>query len=150
MSESIRVVARFSDGRMLKGTTQDFLPNRPLFHLIRASDNATVDVHCKDLKAVFFVRTLEGNPGRQRLQGFVDAPATTAQGRKVAVLFKDGELLCGYTLTYQAGRDGFFLFPVDESGNNMRAYVMVASAAEVKVGPAAEALAMRVLGERKK
>ena len=27
------VVARFRDGRIMKGTVQNFLPTRPLFHL---------------------------------------------------------------------------------------------------------------------
>ena len=33
MGELNRVVARFLDGRVMKGTTEDFLPNRPRFHL---------------------------------------------------------------------------------------------------------------------
>jgi hypothetical protein len=66
-----------------------------------------------------------------------------AQGKKVAVLFKDGELLCGYTLTYVPGRDGFFMFPADGDTNNLRVYVVNASTAEVKTGPEAEALAQR-------
>lgn len=147
MAEIIRVVARFTDGRLLKGTTQDFLPNRPTFHLIPASGGAAVDVRCDQLKAVFVVKSLEGDPSRESLRGFIDAPAATTQGRKVAVLFRDGELMCGYTLTYQPGRAGFFLFPVDGGGNNVRVYVLVAAAAEIKAGPAAEALAAKVLAQ---
>lgn len=146
MAETIRVVARFADGRLLKGTTQDFLPNRPTFHLIPADGGPTVDVRCDQLKAVFVVRSLDGNSERAGLSGFLEAPASTAQGKKVAVLFRDGELMCGYTLSYQPGRAGFFLFPVDAEGNNIRVYVVVTATREIKAGPAAEALATRVLG----
>jgi len=146
MTEPIRVVVRFADGGLLKGTTQDFLPNRPSFHLISADGGAVREVRCKDLKAVFVVKSLEGDPERVSLRGFLNAPTSTTQGKKIAVRFKDGELLCGYTLSYQPGRDGFFLFPADSNSNNVRVYVVVAATLEVKAGPAADALASKVLG----
>ena len=107
-----------------------------------------VQVRCADLKAVLFVKSHEGDARRTKLRGFVEAPAEVAQGRKIAVRFKDGELICGYTLSYTPDRDGFFLLPADADGNNIRIYVVTASAAEVKAGPAAEALAQRVLGAK--
>ena len=33
MSDINRVVAHFLDGRLVKGTTQDFFPNRTSFHM---------------------------------------------------------------------------------------------------------------------
>jgi hypothetical protein len=59
----------------------------------------------------------------------------------VAVRFKDGELLCGYTLTYSPAREGFFVFPSDAQSNNLRVYVLTEATATIQVGPAAEALA---------
>jgi len=151
MTETSHVVAHFSDGKLLKGTTQDFFPNRPTFHLIPEGGGQAIQVQCKLLKAVFFVKTLQGNPKRTGIPaGFIAAPAATAHGKKVAVRFKDGELLCGYTLSYMPDRDGFFLFPADPESNNIRVYVLVAAAAEVKAGPAAEALVRKVLDQRKK
>ena len=150
MAETIRVVVRFVDGTLLKGTTQDFLPNRPSFHLIPASGGPTVEVRCDRLKAVFVVKTLEGDRSRSALTGFLNAPATTTQGKKIAVRFKDGELLCGHTLSYLPGREGFFVFPVDPQDNNIRVYVVAAATAEVKCGPAAEALAAKALAQAKK
>jgi hypothetical protein len=94
------------------------------------------------------VKTFEGDAQRPKLRGFLDAAPAAAQGKKVAVYFKDGELVCGYALSYTPDRDGFFLSPVDTEGNNIRVYVVTASAAEVKAGPAAEALAQRVLGAK--
>ena len=142
------MVARFSNGQMLKGTTQDFKPASPRFHLIPAAGGASVEVRMDDLKAVFFVRDLQGTPSRHRHKGFLAAPAETSQGRKIAVRFPDGELLCGYTLTWSAERKGFFVSPADSTGNNVRVYVVTAAAAEVKVGPAAEQLAQKMLGAK--
>ncbi len=149
MAESLRVVVRFSNGQTLKGTTQDFNPARPRFHLIPAAGGAPVEVRVDELKAVFFVRDFEGKPSRSKLEGFLEASAVTSQGKKVAVRFRDDELLCGYTLAWSAERKGFFVSPADSEGNNMRAYVVAAAAAEVKVGPAAEQLAQAVVAARR-
>lgn len=148
MSELTRVVAHFLDGRILKGTTQDFFPNRVSFHLQSMDGAPTVDVQCKTLKALFFVKDYAGNAQRRDLRGFLAAPGETAQGKKLAVRFKDGELLCGYSLSYLPDREGFFMFPSDASSNNLRIYVLAAAAIEVKAGPAADVLAQKVLATR--
>jgi len=146
MSEAVRVVVRYLNGQVLKGTTQDFYPNRPQFHLLPADGGEPVAVRAADLKAVFFVKTLAGDRERKKLRGFVAAPAESAQGKKIAVRFKDGELICGYTLSYTPDRDGFFVSPADIGGNNIRIYVLTKAAVEIKAGPAADALAQRILG----
>jgi hypothetical protein len=143
MAEINKVVAHALNGKVLKGTTQDFFPNRPLFHIQPADGSPSVEVRCKALKAAFFVKDFDGNPNRKDHRGFVDGPAETSQGKKLAVRFKDGELLCGYSLSYSPDRDGFFMFPADPSSNNLRIYVITASTVEVKAGPAAEAMVQR-------
>lgn len=147
MAEALRVVVRFTDGRTLKGTTHDFKPASPRFHLVPPAGGSAVEVRLEALKAVFFVRDFEGRPSRAKLRGFLDAPAVTAQGKKVAVQFRDGELLCGHTMTFAPDRAGFFVFPADHDGNNLRAFVLTAAAVAIKVGPAAEQLAREVLGK---
>lgn len=148
MAELTRVVARFADGKVLKGSTQDFFPNRPSFHLLPADGGASVEIRCKQLKALFFVKTFEGNKARKDVRGFVAAPPETAQGKKIAVRFRDNELLCGYSLSYTPDREGFFVFPADAGGNNTRVYVITVACAEVKAGPAAEILAQRLAPEQ--
>jgi len=143
------VVARYTDGRVLKGVTQDFTPNRPIFHVHPpAHEGAAVELRFKQLKALFFVSSLDGDPSRQDVLGFVQGPAETSQGKKIAVRFKDGEFICGYTLSWTPDRDGFFLFPADPHGNNQRIFVISAATIEVKAGPAAEVLAQKVLAGR--
>ena len=146
MGDATRVVARFSDGKVLKGTTQDFFPNRPSFHLLPADGSAAIEIRCKQLKALFFVKTFEGDRRRKDVRGFISAPAETAQGKKIAVRFKDGEIICGYSLSYTSDREGFFIFPADGGSNNLRAYVVTVGTTEVKAGPAAEEMAHRLLG----
>jgi hypothetical protein len=148
MSTAVRVVARFNNGTVLKGTTQDFYPSRPHFHLLPADGGTPAQIRCAELKALFFVKTFEGDPKRVKRRGFIEASPEVAQGRKVVVRFKDGEFLCGYTLSYAPDRDGFFVVPVDTEGNSVRIYVVAASTAEVKTGPAAEALAQRLLSAK--
>ncbi len=148
MTEPTRVVAHFNDKRIIKGTTQDFFPNRPSFHVIPQDGSASVEVRCKLIKALFFVRSFHGDSARKDLRGFVHAPPETAQGKKIAVRFKDGELMCGYSLSYLPDREGFFLFPADPGSNNLRVYVVTSSTAEVKAGPAADALVQKILSQR--
>lgn len=141
MSETNKVVVRFSDGRVQKGTTEDFFPNRPAFHLRPLGGSEVMDIRCKDLKAVFFVRDFAGDPNRREARGFDRATTDISRGKKVAIRFKDGELVFGYTLTYMPDRSGFFITPADPSSNNLRIYVLAGAAREIKVGPAADALA---------
>jgi hypothetical protein len=148
MSDATKVVAHLNDGRILQGTTQDFFPNRAAFHLIPAGGGAPMELRTRDMKGLFFVRDFAGNPGREDLPGFISGPQETGQGRKIAVLFRDDELICGYSLSFLPEREGFFLFPADRGGNNLRLYVVTSSTKEVKAGPAAEALASRVLAQR--
>lgn len=145
-SEVQKVVVRFTDGRVLKGTTQDFSPMRPQFHLHEVEGNVTT-VATKMLKAIFFVRDLQGDRARQDTAGFLAAPPETGAGKKIAVRFKDGELLCGYTTSWTPDRPGFFLSPADPTTNNVRVYVVTVAASDVKAGPAADALASKWLTE---
>ena len=148
MADLNKVVAHALNGKLLKGTTQDFFPNRPLFHVQPPDGSKPVEVRCKALKAAFFVKSFDGDSTRRDIAGFLSGPGETAQGMKIAVRFKDGELLCGYSLTYSADREGFFMFPADPSSNNIRIYVMVGATEEVKTGPTAESLVKRMLDEK--
>jgi hypothetical protein len=142
-----RVVAHYLDGRVVKGTTQDFFPNRPIFRVLPVGAGKETEIQCRQLKAVFFVKDLTGDENRKDLRGFMDGPGETAKGKKIAVRFKDGEFLCGYSLSYSPERVGFFLFPSDPGSNNLRIYVMTYAAVEVRAGAAAEAMAQKALNE---
>ena len=150
MEISNLVVARYIDGRILKGVTQDFSPNRGIFHVHPEGATEAVELRFKHLKALFFVSTLEGDPSRQDVRGFLAGPEETQKGKKIAVRFRDGELLCGYTLSWTPEREGFFVFPADTGSNNQRVFVITSATLEVKAGPAAEILAQKVLAMKDK
>ncbi len=124
-----RVVAHYRDGRLVKGSTADFLPTRAVFHVAPESGGALVPVQISDLKAVFFVRDLAGRPGQVKRNEF--DPAKPPIGRKIRVAFKDGEVMLGTTQGYQPGRPGFFIVPADAAANTERCYVVTASTTQV-------------------
>jgi small nuclear ribonucleoprotein (snRNP)-like protein len=124
MAENLRVVVRFSNGQKLKGTTQDFKPASPRFHLIPAEGGAPVDVRMDELKAVFFVRDLQGKPSRNKLKGFLDAPAESSLGKKVAVRFRDGDVMDGILSNnlLQLEPYGFTFIPPEPYSNNQKIF----------------------------
>jgi hypothetical protein len=136
-----RVVVRFNDGRLLKGYTHDFLPEKDFFHLIEESSSGTGTSHeikVPDLKAVFFVKTFAGNKDYNEKKSFKEVNAAALHGIKIKVTFKDSEVLCGLSLGYNKTKKGFFIVPIDPLSNNDRIYIVAASTTGVVVGPAAE------------
>lgn len=146
MSDANRVVAHVLDGTVLKGTTRDFFPERPAFHLLLTGSDAQQLIKCDQLKALFFVKELAGHPERRDLPGFVRGAQETSMGKKVAVRFRDGEVLCGYTLAYNPQRSGFFLTPAEARSNNVRVFVFLHATQQVCVGPEADELVRRTPG----
>jgi hypothetical protein len=138
-----RVVAHFLNGQVLKGATQDFIPTRPYLHIFPSEGNASIRVAQNELKALFFVKNLDGDPQRVDIPAFTGGPAESAYGRKIAVRFPDGELICGYSLAYSTARDGFFMATMDSRGNNERIYVVVSPGVTVLEGQAAEEMLRR-------
>lgn len=132
--EQIKIVVRFLDGRALKGCTQDFNQTRPSFHFQINTPKNSLDksmlIEVKDLKAIFFVKTFEGDREYDERKEFIagDLP----QGRKVEVTFVDGEIIQGSTVGYDPHRPGFFLIPVDRRSNNIRIFVVTSAMANFK------------------
>jgi hypothetical protein len=127
--DSVKIVIRFADGRIEKGYSQDFFPNKPMFHLFKNLSKGAAnqkEIHVAELKAVFFVKTFAGNPDYKERKRFVEGD--TSQGRKAEVVFLDGEVLQGSVLGYDPKGPGFFLFPSDPKSNNQRVFVINSSA----------------------
>jgi hypothetical protein len=127
-----RVVVRYADGRMFKGITADFFPNKNLFHV--SVDDAPegdkpLEINPIELKALFFVKDFEGDPQHEEGNEF-DSEHPPA-GRRIKVVFNDGEILLGTTTGYQPKRPGFFVVPADTSSNIERCYVITAATQEV-------------------
>ncbi len=117
--EPNKIVVKYKNQAVVKGTTTDFFPNKPKFHLT-GEDGKTTEISIETLKAIFFVKDLEGD--KDHAYNYKDEIA--AAGRKMRVHFTDGEIISGYTLGYSPDRDGFFLTPADLKGNNARIFVV--------------------------
>jgi hypothetical protein len=104
--EPSKIVVRYRNGKILKGYTQNFFPNKPVFHVNRHGGTGpgdVVEVNIDDLKAVFFVRDFTGNAKHVERKQLV---------------------MVGTTTGYDPKRPAFFLFPIDPSSNNVRIFVV--------------------------
>jgi hypothetical protein len=127
-----KIVVRYQDGRVSKGFTSNFTPNKDLFHLspLGAPPGLKpLDVRVKDLKAIFFVKDFAGDRDYNENKTFDESRPVV--GKKIQVIFRDGEVLIGTTQGYQAGRAGFFVFPADRQSNIDRFFVIAAATRSV-------------------
>ncbi len=120
-----RIVVRYADGQMLRGYSNDceFRPDRVHLHLcpgIKCTPDERLLVPLSRLKAVFFVRTLQGDSDRVDGNTFDHTP----RARKVEVTFRDGEVMVGSTLNYKPNGQGFYLHPASSKSNNIRIFVV--------------------------
>jgi hypothetical protein len=120
---AIPVIARYQDGRLLKGTTINFSPDADHCHVVPIDrpygEGARVEFRA--LKALFFVRDLAGNPAYRERKDFVRPPS---YGRCVRVAFRDGEEMVGVVHQIDRSKAGFFLFPADPASNNERVFAV--------------------------
>jgi hypothetical protein len=126
-----RVVVAHLDGRRLKGHVYNFSMVKESFFLFPEEDSAEhegMEVHLKELKAIFFVKTFSGDPERRDI---VQAQPH-GHGKAIEVTFQDGETIAGTSEAYNPARVGFFLFPFDQAGNNIRIFVVNKNVREVK------------------
>ena len=120
-----KVVVRFRDGKLLKGYTYDFNPHKKIFHVTEGQyAKEVIEVPTSLLKAVFFVKTFEGNQDHSGPEDFSLESFKNVHGSKVKLTFFDGEVMYGSTNGYTPERLGFFIFPADEKSNNERVFVI--------------------------
>jgi uncharacterized protein DUF6982 len=114
-----KIVARYKDGRTVKGTSLDIDVARPSCH-VRTPEGKTVEVHLKDLKALFFVRSLEGDSAHEETRTPDPQDLRSRGSTHVTMTFEDGEVMMGLTIRYPPNRPFFFVVPVDPESNNIR------------------------------
>ena len=113
-----KVVARFADGRVIKGITADFFQNKEIFHL-RPANAAEADkpmeISTKELKALFFVRDYQGQPQHVEKKEFdpaqPEAEAIAINGDRIVAVGSTAEIraLAGTTTPIDLG--GRFVVP---------------------------------------
>ncbi len=127
-----QVVIRYKAGDVRRGTTADFKPNGDSFTLAEegpggARRDTTVAV--EELKAIFFVRSLQGN--REYSEKKLQAPVNPV-GKRLLVTFRDGESLRGTTHGTNLTQHGFLFFPADPRSNNKRIFVVRSAVALIR------------------
>ncbi|UCF06402.1 MAG: hypothetical protein JSV33_05055 [bacterium] len=136
-----QIVAHFRDNRLLKGYTHDFTPKKDVFHLTVEQGQETgntLEVKTADLKALFFVKTLEGDSSYAEKNRYEEVDTSRLIGMKIKVEFYDGEIIRGISLNYQKGKKGFFITPLDPQSNNDRIFVVADAIRNITVGDDAE------------
>jgi len=130
--DPVKIVARYVNGTLRKGFTQNFSPTRDRFHLYPTATLAGegIEIALPELKAIFFVRDFAGDRQYGERKAYRDGERPA--GQKVEVTFRDGEVLVGSTLGYNPSRPGFFLFPADPQTNNLRVFVVSTAVRSVR------------------
>ena len=88
-----------------------------------------MEINTNDFKALFFVKDFTGD--RKYVERNEFDPSSPPAGRRIRVVFRDGEVLVGTTTGYQPKRPGFFIVPADASSNIERCYVVAVATREV-------------------
>ena len=123
----LKIVVRYADGRILKGTSSDFFPNKLVFHLKDNETGINRQINVDDLKAIFFVKSFDGNRDYQEKCDVV----RIGLGKQIKVEFNDGETIIGYTQGFSPARPSFIVFPSDPDSNNQRVFVVTAATKNV-------------------
>lgn len=130
---SNKVVIKFLDGTIIRGVTNDFVPARENFHIIYRDDDTDKikEVAVPLMKAVFFVRDFYGKKeGEKHTSAPKRLPGNI--GKRIKVTFPDGEVISGYTYSFRQDELGFFLFPMDESDNNQRIFIVTRNVSKIE------------------
>ncbi|PIX86683.1 MAG: hypothetical protein COZ32_02060 [Nitrospirae bacterium CG_4_10_14_3_um_filter_53_41] len=115
------VVVHYKSGDIKKGYTRNFAFFRNTFDLTEVDSKTqeelqATQVQVEDLKAVFFVKNLDGNPDYHSQPDSV--PERHGFGDRVEITFMDNETMIGYTPRYRENNNGFILYPADSKINN--------------------------------
>jgi hypothetical protein len=121
-----KIVARFKDKSLIKGTTNDFSLYKTYFNLnLPGGEEVKVDI--EKLKALFHVKSFTGNKNYR----YTYKDNISRHGNKVKIEFIDGEVMIGFTHFPRYYHYGFFVTPADLQGNNKRVFVVTSAIKEL-------------------
>jgi hypothetical protein len=127
----VPVVLRFADGRMEKCFVSPYFSHSLRVVQVIREDRSVVTHPIESLKAVFFVRDLDGRD-HPRGHWKEEDPEALKAGRAVVVHFADGERIRGRVLGDPGQGAGFFLYPTEPGSNNEKVFVVRASTTAVE------------------
>lgn len=116
---SHKVVAHFIDHDIVKGTSMDVDPGKPVCH-IQSPDRGAVEVKLSEVKALFYVRDFGGQPEYDESHHPQPGDSRLRGSHLVELTFADGEKLGCLMNRYPPNRPFFFVLPMDQRSNNIR------------------------------
>jgi len=115
-----KMVVRFSGGETMSCFGDSFIPGEKEM-LVKDLNENIHNIALDSVKMVCFVRhfvtdsqNTHRRPGKMLFQG--------VPGRKVKIVFRDGEVFEGITSLRERPRIGFFLTPLNPNSNNVNIY----------------------------
>ena len=108
-----KIVVRLKDKTSLKGKISNFSPLYSFFQLELLNGDSVI-VNIDKIKAMFFVKSFEGN--KQYNYKYEDKLLWA--GDKITLKFNDGEKIVGYAQHSDFTPKGYFITPADVNGNN--------------------------------
>jgi len=138
---AVKIIVRMKSGKVLKGSTYTLDPARSGFHFIRHGRGRNDETYVKysDVKYVALVESFAG--GRRSSPGEYQP-----KGSEVAVTFKDGERLDGYTLKHYSEKDArFSVIPRDPHDNRLSILVERSAVDSMHLGRIPKAQELRKL-----
>lgn len=127
------VVANLLRGGVVKGISLDVDAAKPLCHI--RTDGGAVEVKLAEVKALFFVRDLAGDPARNDAQALAGDDPRQRGATVVEIEFKDGERIVAFTNRFPPRGAFYFVVPVDPASNNSRILVNSAAVASLRQCP---------------
>ena len=116
------IVVHLKNGEIAKGHSNDFSPEKAVFHLINMIDPlCTEEIRLDNPKAIFFVKDFRGDFLHVDSYDFSEAPVS---GKHIIITFCDGEILFATSKTIYTNETGFFIYPIDPKANTIRAFVI--------------------------
>ena len=130
-----KLVVKFKDGKIRKGWSTDFKPNKDTFHLhsVEEKNDKVLEIEISLLKAVFFVKDFKGDKNYKKVRTFEGQTKGTPSERRIIIIFRDGENFYGTTHSYNPERKGFFAYPIDPKDNNERVFIVAPAIESVKL-----------------
>lgn len=130
-----KLAVKFKDGKIVKGWSTNFGPNKEIFHLhlLEEYGKDILEIEISSLKAVFFVKDYKGNKDYKKVRTFESSTKGIPSQRKIIIIFKDGENFYGTTHSYNPERKGFFVYPIDPKDNNDRVFIVAPAINSVKL-----------------
>lgn len=140
-----KVVLRFLDGRIGKGYMQDFCEKADAFCLLDPDSGEISSIPGRELKAIFFVKSFEGNRDYMEKKSYGTG---RPKGHRTFIKLIDGEDMVGFLegdLPWEKGFflsrhalnsvKGLYLLPADAESNNIKVFVLAHAIKDATVVP---------------